>query len=157
MDNKSIRLEDGQVNYINRQTDNLNKWVRDAVDLKINRQQKLPDNMHKLGLYVQKLDVTQYIIRTLKKAKKEVVFDENSDDKGIISFRFSGLVGYHLEFYFHKIYLKHKDDFYQFEHRSENFYHDFSIDGYLNGDSLIDFSAQIVTKYLSKTIKDLKE
>ena len=150
--NKSIRLPDSLMSYIERQTDNFNGWVKDACEQRKNKQEKLHDTMHKLGLYAQKIDATQYLIRTLHKASSAINFDENSHDKGIITFKFSGLVSYSLDFYFHKIYLKHGEDFYQFEYNEHEFYHDFSTDGYFNGDTEIDFSEHIMTKHLTKTI-----
>ena len=150
--NKSISLPDSLMSYIENQTDNFSGWVKEACELRKNKQEKLHDTMHKLGIYAQKLDVTQYIIRTLPKSKISINFDENSKDRGVISFKFSALIRYSLEFYFHKIYLQNKPDFYEFEYSGENFYHDFSTDGYLNGDTDVDFNTNIVYKHLKKTI-----
>lgn len=148
----SVRLTDRQVSFIQKQTDNFNAWVKDAVDMKINKQEKLHNTMHKIGLYVQKIDATQYIIRTISKAEVSIEFDDKKKDTGIISFRFSALVGYSIRFYFHKVYLQDKDDFYEFDHKDYVFYHNFSTDGYLNGDTEIDFNAWVITKHLTKTI-----
>ncbi len=150
--NRSVRFKDGLYNYIDRQTGNFSGWVEDACELRKNKQEKLHDTMHKLGLYTQKIDATQYIIRTISKAKVAIEFDENSGTKGVITFKYSALVGYSISFYFHKVLLHGKSDFYQFEYSNDYFYHDFSTDGYLNGDTEVDFSNHIVSKHLTKTI-----